>query len=145
MPERIKDFDQLVRVLKQARKNGAASVVGHYYDPYDSDNQQCQELQTIGDSIVGALDDNLLNRSHQAGFRVADFRPSFAGHGAGSEDPYVFGKQCYSSDASKDMLPKWMGGGGGRQALALGCGPHLNNAGTTASARPIFQEYDNAH
>lgn len=142
--DRQNDFDQLFSALGSAKEGGAKVIIGLYYNPYDSDRQQCSELKTIGDRIVDTLDNEILDRSHQNGFSVADFRRSFAGHGAGSNDSYVFGKQCSLGDATKDVLPAWLGGGGGKKALGIGFDPHPNNNGTTAMANAILQEYNNA-
>lgn len=140
---RQNDFDQLFSALRSAKEGGAKVIIGLYYNPYDTDRQQCSELKTIGDRIVDTLDNEMLDRSHQNGFSVADFRRSFAGHGAGSDEPYVFGKQCSLGDATKDILPAWLGGGGGKKALGVGFDPHPNNNGTTAMASAILQEYNN--
>lgn len=144
LQSRTNDFDQLFTALKTARSNGATIILGLYYNPYDSNNSQCSDLETIGNRIVNTLDAELLSRSRADGFKVADFRRSFTGHGAGSPHPYVFGNQCKITSAVVDSLPTWLAGGGGKDAIASGFDPHPNNAGTTAMATAILQEFNNA-
>jgi lysophospholipase L1-like esterase len=140
--QRAADFDAMFDALKIAKSNGAKVIVTLYYNPYDTASNSCQDLRSIGATIVNNLDDELMRRSQQAGLRVADFRPAFQGHGAGSSTRYVFGKQCSAISAIADWLPSWMGGGGGQQNLARGFDPHPNNSGTAAMATAILKEYE---
>ncbi len=142
--ERSADFDKLFDSLSVARSNGAAVIIGLYYNPYDSDNPQCQDLKTLAGRVVDTLDDELIARSHQAGFNVADFRRPFIGHGAGSKEPYVFGNQCSLSGALSTWLPAWISGRDTKKAIAIAFDPHPNNAGTTIMANSILQELNNA-
>lgn len=142
--ERTADFDELFRVLRDARDRGVNVVISLYYNPYDVDDNACADLRTIGNRIVNTLDDELQERAHQEGFDVADFRRSFQGHGSGSRDSYVFGTECKLSSAIVAVLPKWMGGGGGTRALAVRFDPHPNNKGTAAMAQAIMEEFNNA-
>lgn len=142
--QRSADFDKLFDSLSVARSNGAAVVVGLYYNPYDSDNPQCQDLKTLAGRVVDTLDDELITRSHQAGFSVVDFRRPFFGHGAGSPEPYVFGSQCSLSGVLSTWLPAWISGRDVKKAIAVAFDPHPNNAGTTVMANSILQELNNA-
>ncbi len=140
--QRSSDFDALMGAFGQAQEHGARVIVGLYYNPYDTNNKQCRDLKVIANRIVNTLDAELINRSRIYNFSVADFRPAFQGHGAGSKNPYVFGDQCKIGSALTDFMPTWMGGGGGKKALQVGFDPHPNNSGTLAMANLILQEYN---
>ena len=141
---RAPDFNQLFQSLASARDNGAHVITGLYYNPYDSDNESCQGLKSIGDRIVNTLDEDLLTRSHQAGLSVADFRRQFTGHGAGSSEPYVFGENCQIDTALRTWAMSIFRGKDAKKAVAIQFDPHPNNIGTMIMANVILQEYNNA-
>ena len=85
------------------------------------------------------LDTELDTRAKAHGFLVADFRPAFQAHGAGSSDPFVFGTQCKASSAVADWAPKWIGGGGGESVVQEKFDPHPNDKGTQAMAEAILK------
>lgn len=141
LAERSADFDQLFASLAKARDNGALIVIGLYYNPYDSPNHYCGDLENIGNSIVNTIDAELERRARAENFNIADFRPAFRDKGAATSDSYVFGTQCKTSTAVADWLPKWMGGGGGKDAIAEGFDPHPNDKGTQAMAQTILRSF----
>lgn len=136
---RAGDFDVLFASLSQAKRNGAQVIVTLYYNPYDSSNRFCGDLENIGNAVVDSLNLELANRARSNGFTVADFRPAFRDRGSGTAQSYVFGTQCKTSTAIADWLPSWLGGGGGQEALAAGFDPHPNNAGTQATAQVVTE------
>ncbi len=142
LQERSADLDQLFRSLRRAGQGGARVVVTLYYNPYDSPNRFCGDLENIGNLVVNALDHELAGRAYANGLRAADPRSVFRNHGSGTSDPYVFGTQCKTSSAVASWLPQWLGGGGGADALAIAFDPHPNNAGSQAIARTVLQELD---
>ena len=141
---RSQDFDKLFDTLKVARSNGATVVLGLYYNPYQSDDPLCNPLSSIGDSVVNTLDEELLNRAHANGIDVADFRRSFTGHGAGSDDPYVFGTTCNLGVGAANWIQNLAIGKNAKRAVAIKFDPHPNSSGTNAMANAILQEVNNA-
>ncbi len=141
---RAPDFNQMFRSLASARDNGATVITSLYYNPYDSDDNSCQDLKSIGDRIVNTLDEDLLTHAHQAGLSVADFRRQFTGHGAGSSEPYVFGVNCQIDAALRTWVMSIFGGKDAKKAVAIQFDPHPNNIGTMVMANVILQEYNNA-
>lgn len=141
--QRSADFDELFKSLRQARQHGAKVAITLYYNPYDSSDYWCADLKSIGASMVDQLDAELEQRAQANDLLVADFRPAFRGHGAGSSESYVFGSQCRITSAIADWLPDWLGGGGAQQ-VAEKFDPHPNNQGTTAMANLIIKEVQNA-
>jgi lysophospholipase L1-like esterase len=133
------DFEQMFKSLSVAKQNGAQVVVGLYYNPYDSAGIQCRPLKQLADQLVNSLDQELVRRSKQAGFKVADFRPAFMGHGAGSQQSYVFGSQCKITSAVTDWLPSWLPGPD-EPTLGVGFDPHPNQLGTAAMAEAVIKE-----
>jgi lysophospholipase L1-like esterase len=144
LSERSADFDQLFAAYKVARANGAKVITTLYYNPYDSAIPACKDLKTVGDRIVNTLDEELKKRAQKAHVDIADFRQSFQGHGAGSSAPYVFGNHCSMGAALTDLLPTWLGGGGGKASLAINFDPHPNNAGSMAMYKKIVEVYNGA-
>lgn len=144
LADRSADFDQLFAALDSARSNGAKPIIGLYYNPYDSGDQECSDLKSLGDRMVNTLDDELQQRARANHLTVVDYRRRFAGHGSGSHISYVFGQSCRLSDALVQWLPKWLGGGGGRKAVAVAFDPHPNNVGTAAIAQMYLEAYNNA-
>lgn len=133
-------FDQIFTSLQMAKSNGAEVIVTLYYNPYDTSVPFCGDLENIGDGIVDTLDQELAQRARAKNMLVADFRQAFTGHGAGSDDPYVFGSQCKTSSAIANWLPAWLGGGGGVRALGAAFDPHPNNKGAEEMVKIIRQE-----
>jgi lysophospholipase L1-like esterase len=144
LKERSGDFDQLFAAYTAARANGAKVITTLYYNPYDSNLVNCQDLKTIADRIVNTLDNELQKRATAAHIETVDFRQYFGGHGAGSSDPYVFGSHCSISGAFTDLTPKWLGGGGGKRSLAIGFDPHPNNSGSMTMYKQIMEKYNGA-
>ncbi|MEO5628046.1 MAG: hypothetical protein ABIQ89_04135 [Candidatus Saccharimonadales bacterium] len=138
------DFDRLFTALEKAKDNGASVIVSLYYNPYDVDKPSCSELKDIGSRIVDPLDSELTDRAHQAGFGVADFRWGFQGHGAGSEDSYVFGTECSVGGLLSSWFSAWAQGGDPKKAISIAFDPHPNNKGTVTMAQSILREYNNA-
>lgn len=141
---RQKDFNKLFSSLAAAQDNGAKVIVTAYYNPYSTDITECGHLQEIGNRIVDTLDTELINRAHQSGFGVADFRRNFSGHGAGSQDSYVFGSDCRVDAVLRTWFLGLVQGVNIRKAIAIKFDPHPNSNGTLAMANAILQEYNNA-
>jgi lysophospholipase L1-like esterase len=141
---RQREFSKLFSTLNKAKEQGAKVVVTLYYNPYDSDNPNCADLKEIGNRIVDTLDTELVDRSHQAGFQVADFRRQFSGHGAGSQNPYVFGSDCKIDAVLRTWFLSLIRGTDAQKMIAAKFDPHPNNNGTIAMANAILQEYNNA-
>lgn len=146
-------LDRLFSSLQVAKERGATVVITLYYNPYDSENPNCSELSAIADTIVGALDDELEARAHAAGFLVADLRTVFAGHGAGSKDPYVDGWACSIDGALSAEPPPAVDEetkksaaiysymySASLQGFAPVFDPHPNSRGTRAIADLILSE-----
>lgn len=140
LAERADDFDQLFSSLRVAQNNGATVVLGLYYNPYDTPNAFCGDLENIGNRVVDTLNDELIRRAESEGFLVADFRPAFRNHGSGAADPFVFGTECKATSALIAWAPEWLGGGGGKQAVGVTFDPHPNQKGTQAMAAAIIEE-----
>ena len=134
---RSADFDSMFSALNVARMHGSQIIVTLYYNPFDSAKVGCLPLKSIGDRLVNALDDELAARAAQYNFTVADFRTVFAGHGAGSDDSYVFGSHCAVNRAITDLLPDWLLGNG-TTALVSRFDPHPNAEGTAVMANLIY-------
>lgn len=133
-------FDAVFSSLGKARANGAQVVIVPYYNPFDSNQQRCGDLQDIGATIVGALNNELSHRAETIQAQVADVPTRFSGHGAGTIDAYVFGTECTVRAAIARWLPTWLGGGGGETAVAAAFDPHPNAKGTEAIAQSILKE-----
>jgi hypothetical protein len=141
---RQKDFNKLFSSLMSAQDNGAKVIITAYYNPYSTDIAECGHLQEIGNRIVDTLDTELIDRAHQAGFGVADFRRNFDGHGTGSQDSYVFGSDCRVDTVLRTWFLGLVQGTNVRKAIAAKFDPHPNSNGTLAMANAILQEYNNA-
>lgn len=143
LDSRTEDFDSMFESLLKAKGNGAEVILTLYYNPYNTHAPFCGDLRNIGDTLVGVLNNELQQRAGMADIEVADFRPAFEGHGAGSEDPFVLGVSCDALSAARAWLPRWVGGGGGKQTVAERFDPHPNQKGTTIMAQIIKKElYD---
>lgn len=133
-------FDQIFDSLEIATSNGAKVVVTLYYNPYDTSTRFCGDLENIGKAVVDSLDQELAQRAKAKNMLVADSRQAFKDHGAGSDDPYVFGSQCKTSSAIANWLPAWLGGGGGTKAVGAAFDPHPNDKGAEVMAKTIEKE-----
>jgi lysophospholipase L1-like esterase len=135
---------QMFASMEAAKAGGATVVTVLYYNPFDSgfllNNTFCHATNAIATTIITELDNNLQARAQGAGLLVADPRPAFSGHGAGSADSFVFGTTCDPQDAAAELLPSWLPiiGGGGFKAIAQDFDPHPNNQGTAAIAQAIL-------
>ncbi len=96
-PSLVRAFD----VLKTPQKAGATVAVALYYNPLNDRKQlrfrpdrDCSLLHNVARIVVGRLNVSLKDQANARGFEVADLGRPFAGHGAGSADPYVFGTDC---------------------------------------------------
>lgn len=138
--ERGTDFDLLFQSLSTAKNNGADVVVTLYYNPFSTQGLFCSDLRTIGDTLVGELNQELQTRASLVGVKTADFRDAFEGHGAGSDESYVLGQSCDALSAARAWLPEWVNGRDGNQAIAERFDPHPNQRGTTAMAQLIKEE-----
>lgn len=144
LAERSSDFNALFNIYKSARRNGATVITTLYYNPYSNPSGKCRELNNIGNRMVNTLDDELQQRAAKAGLKVADFRRSFAGHGAGTKDSYVVGKHCSISGVINAYIPDWLNGYGGNPSVASVFDPHPNNNGTIEMAKLIMEQYNGA-
>ena len=95
------DMDTMFDVLDTPAANGADVVTTLYFNPYNDKkvvnnffDRSCDLIHTVGDIIVSAINEELERRAVEHGFLVADFKPVFDGHGAGSDDSFVFGTEC---------------------------------------------------
>ncbi len=140
LAERKEDFDRLFHSLKVAQENGATVVLGLYYNPYDTPNTFCGDLENIGNRVVNALNTELVHRAKAEGFLVADFRPAFRNRGSGAPDALVFGTECKATSALMAWAPQWLRGSDGGRALGIKFDPHPNDKGTQAMAEAIIQE-----
>lgn len=138
------DFDKLFAAFRAARQKRVIVVTTLYYNPYDTDNPECAELKDIGNRIVGALDNELQIRARQNSLRIADFRRSFSGHGAGSEQSYVFGTECSVSGLVNAVGPAWAKRKDIKQAIGKKFDPHPNNNGTIAMSNAIMEQINGA-
>jgi len=141
---RQKDFNKLFGSLQDAKENGAKVIVTAYYNPYDADTAGCEDLKEIGNRIVDTLDTELIDRAHQSHLSVTDFRRKFSGHGAGSQDSYVFGSECKIDAVFRTWFLSLVRGMDAQKAVAIKFDPHPNSNGTLAMANAILQEYNNA-
>lgn len=146
MDERAGDFQRMLSALDVAQNNGAKIVLTLYYNPYSSDLPGCQTLKSLSGRIVDHFDDQMFATAQIHGYSVVDLRRSFEGHGAGSRQPYVFGKQCSLDAALKSYLPTLLRAGpkAAQHDLGVMFDPHPNNNGTAAISMAIVQEVNNA-
>jgi hypothetical protein len=100
-PELSADMDTMFDILDTPAANGADVVITLYFNAYNDKkvvrfffDRSCHIIHTVGDIIVSAINNELERRAIDHGFLVADFKPVFDGHGAGSDDSYVFGTEC---------------------------------------------------
>lgn len=142
--QRSADFDQLFSALSIAHTQGAKVVLGLYYNPYSSGDQECSDLQTIAHRLVGTLNQELDQRAHDAGITTVDYGRRFAGHGAGSKHPYVVGTNCRMADALVKWLPAWLAGRDANKAVAVAFDPHPNATGTKVMAQQLLEAVNNA-
>lgn len=98
---------------------------------------------------MGAIDNVLAQEATAHGFTVVDLRPSFAGHGAGSDDSWVFGSDCdavgalTAVDAGFNLgwPPISVNKGATEAEIKNRFDPHPNNAGTTDQADEILKVF----
>lgn len=99
--ELSRDLDVMFDVLERAEDNGATVAVALYYNPFNDRkvvnnffDRSCTIVHTIADILTTAINAELRWRAEAHGFAIADLGPPFDGHGAGSDDSYVFGTEC---------------------------------------------------
>jgi hypothetical protein len=152
------DVRAMMTRLDAAKRNGATVVITQYYNPYNSRKEvgpfdvasrDCTPLWAIAQIITGQLNRVLGEESTKHGFRLAPLAPTFAGHGAGAKDSYVFGSDCdvagaatsarynlgwppsFDTSASKLQLPKRFD-------------PHPNDQGAQAQSGQILDQLNAA-
>ena len=139
-------LDHVFAALGRAKERGARVVVTLYYNPYDS--PACHMLASIGESVVSAVNRDLLRRGTAGGLGVADFRGRFAGHGVASSDPFVFGTSCDVAAAVRAYGSGWSPVSiirdgtphqSGKRNVAEVFDPHPNGAGTAAMAAAVME------
>ncbi len=144
------DMDSMFGVLDTASSNGASVVVTLYYNPYNDKkvinnwfDRSCHLIHTVGDIITAAINDELQRRAADHGFVVADFKPPFEGHGAGSDDSYVYGSDCETIGAltAVDFDLGWppVDPDDTLREVQRRFDPHPNAAGTQAQAGTILE------
>lgn len=134
-------LNALFTSLIAAKNKGAKVVVTLVYNPY-ANSLPCAPLHNGASELVDALDTDLQERATDDGLTVADFRPAFANHGAGSSDPYTFGTQCSITTALYDKVPSWLHlqtTSSFDAKVEAQYDPHPNNEGTTAMANAILE------
>ncbi len=133
------DLDLMFERLAAARARDAKVVLILNYNPYD-DHEGCELAHAIADSIVNALDGELGTRAISANASVVDPRPTFEGHGAGSSDPWVFGRSCELADALAETSVAIENDSSIEEALGIAFDPHPNRQGSEEIARLIIEQ-----
>lgn len=143
-------LEEMFGVLDQARDRGAEVVITLQYNPFNefkavrfAPDRTCKLLHTIGAHITNALNTELERAAKAHGFTIADFRPHFAGKGAGSSDSYVFGSDCETVGAASavDFDLGWppVNVGETTTDIQKKFDPHPNAKGTRAQANAILE------
>jgi lysophospholipase L1-like esterase len=100
------ELDELLDLLQPRAAAGAEVAVLLYYNPFNDTRyvarpwplpdgeRTCSLLPALTDVMLSKLNTELADRAHARGFSTVDLGPAFVGHGAGSQDPYVFGSDC---------------------------------------------------
>jgi Mg-chelatase subunit ChlD/lysophospholipase L1-like esterase len=145
-------MDAMFTILDAAKTSGAEVVITLQYNPYNESKQirflpdrTCKVLHTVADHITSALNTELSKRAKAHGFTIADFRPEFAGKGAGSSDSYVFGTDCETIGAltSVDFDLGWptptLDKGESKKEIQKRFDPHPNDKGTRAQADAVLE------
>ncbi len=87
---------------------------------------------------MNVLNDELRRRADQAGVKVANLYVKFQGHGAGDNDPWVFGSTCSDEvGALLAVAPFWVPGDYVLKALF---DPRPNAAGVSTIADEIVAQ-----
>jgi hypothetical protein len=152
------DVQAVMTRLDAARRNGATVVVTQYYNPYNirketgpftAASRDCTPLWAIAQIVTGQLNRVLGEEATRHGFRLAPLAPTFAGHGAGARDSYVFGSDCDVAGAATSATfnlgwpPSYDTSAGAREPRKR-FDPHPNDAGTRAQAGQILDQLDAA-
>jgi lysophospholipase L1-like esterase len=144
------DLDAMFDALDTARGNGADVVITEYYNPYNDHkavrflpDRSCSLIHSIGDIITSAINDELVRRAWVHGFKTADFKAPFEGHGAGANDSYVFGTDCETIGAltAVDFDLGWppVNTDNTLKEIQKRFDPHPNSDGTAAQAEAILE------
>lgn len=144
------NLEEMFGVLDQARDRGAEVVITLQYNPFNefkavrfAPDRTCKLLHTIGAHITNALNNELETAAKAHGFTIADFRPHFAGKGAGSSDSYVFGSDCETIGAASavDFDLGWppIDFGESKTKVQEQFDPHPNAKGTRAQANAVLE------
>ena len=150
-PSMQADLDALFEILQIPKLRGVEVVIALYYNPYNEFKQRtfwpdrsCGLLHGIADHIVNALNEELRTRARANLFTVADFKPGFEGHGAGSAEPYVFGSDCEILGAVNIDVDWGLGGPhfdlrDSWAEVQRRFDPHPNQAGAEAQAAAVLE------
>ncbi|HEX8581365.1 MAG TPA: hypothetical protein VF640_03510 [Acidimicrobiales bacterium] len=144
------DMDTMFDILDGAAGNGATVAVSLYYNPYNDrkvvdflPDRSCSIVHGIGDIINSAINTELRQRAEAHGFEVVDLGPPFEGHGAGSDDSYVFGTECEAIGAltAVDFDLGWppVDTGSTMREVQRRFDPHPNAAGTAVQAETFLE------
>lgn len=139
-------LDRLFYALGRARLRGVNVAITLYYNPMDSNpgpdaKEGCEITQYIADVILDALNDELTDRALQGGLAIADPRGAFDGHGAGSDDPYVFGSTCSDLEAMRAIPSLAPGGEGFKKTIGILYDPHPRTAGAEAIGEAVLTAF----
>jgi len=137
------DVRAMMTRLDAAKRNGATVVIVQYYNPYNTHQEpgprDCTPLWAIAQILTGQLNRVLGEEAAKHGFLVVPPPPTFAGHGAGAADSYVFGSDCDVAGAAGAATfnlgwpPSFDPSAGPREF-----DPHLNDKGAQAQADQIL-------
>lgn len=140
-------MDAIFARLAAARDRGVKVVVVGYHNPYSGGSGPgCSRLISTADTIVNTLNNELRSRAQANHLIFAPIRPVLDGHGAGSKDPWVFGRSCdlggvvsaYTSTA-RPWCPADICASDGKKKVQARFDPHFNNSGTSHVAAVVEQ------
>lgn len=83
----------------------------------------------------------LLPVAAELGIEVADLYPVFQDHGAASDDPFVFARDCSTVGYMTSRVPEWLTQttwAGEKQEVSQFFDPHPNDGGAQAIAEAIL-------